>query len=322
MCQISLKSYFVALVQLRQAKEEIVSASKVAYRFLAGVASNSSATPNTLDNSSNGVSRFQGAWFRNIISPAAKPSSSTLPEDTSSLSSSSSSTDDEHPLENQNSLSDQMQCHHWNYRESLVHNIYRCSNLIVVDCSATPPLPSSCRVYIHHLALNMHHANDSDCCKLKFRLSMEKRNDKCRRHLAFASINDPWACSMDNHFLQIMEAMECSAAAATFILICPRFGISRFPVAKGATKRVMIFWYIFLAVKLSVQEVMGVYVSSACTLSFDPIYTVCNRHWDSLLGDMMANKNLRCNLSYSINFLRRWWNLGAGLDFVQLFQDS
>lgn len=100
-------------VRLRQAKEEIVTASKVAYKFLAGVTSNSSArtdNASTSDDSNNSSSRFQGAWFRNLISPAAKPSSSTLPGDPSSSSSSSlSSIDDELPLEQQNSTSAQMQ---------------------------------------------------------------------------------------------------------------------------------------------------------------------------------------------------------------------
>lgn len=84
-------------VKLRRAKDDIVTASKVAYRFLAGVASNSSAHTENTNNSNNGGSRFQGAWFKSLVSPAAKPSSSTLPEDLSA-SSSSSSSDDELPF--------------------------------------------------------------------------------------------------------------------------------------------------------------------------------------------------------------------------------
>lgn len=88
-------------IRLRQAKDEIVTASKVAYRFLAGVATSSPAKPEGTGNSnSSGGSRFQGAWFRNLISVGAKPSSSTVPEDSSS--------DDERPLDRQKS-SDQAQ---------------------------------------------------------------------------------------------------------------------------------------------------------------------------------------------------------------------
>ncbi|ONK59026.1 uncharacterized protein A4U43_C08F2210 [Asparagus officinalis] len=96
-------------VKLRQAKEEIVSASKVAYRFLAGVASNSSVSPSNTDNTNNGSPRFQGAWFKNLISPAPKPSTSTPPEDSSSCSS-SSATDDDQSLEHLRSTG-QLQCY-------------------------------------------------------------------------------------------------------------------------------------------------------------------------------------------------------------------
>ena len=89
---------FLNLLQLRQAKDDIVTASKVAYRFLAGVTLKSSATSENASNSNNGCSRFQGAWLRNLVSPGAKPSSSTHPED-SSLSPSPSSSDDELSLE-------------------------------------------------------------------------------------------------------------------------------------------------------------------------------------------------------------------------------
>lgn len=65
------------LLQFRQAKTEIVSASKVAYRFLLGVASNNSVSPDSPGNSSRGSPRFQGTWFKNLIANGAKPSSSS-----------------------------------------------------------------------------------------------------------------------------------------------------------------------------------------------------------------------------------------------------
>lgn len=60
-------------LRLRQAKTEIVSASKVAYRFLAGVTStsNSSESPGGSNRESP---RFQSTWFRNLVSIGAKPS--------------------------------------------------------------------------------------------------------------------------------------------------------------------------------------------------------------------------------------------------------
>ncbi|KAJ8536809.1 hypothetical protein K7X08_035210 [Anisodus acutangulus] len=65
-------------VRLRQAKTEIVTASKVAYRFFAGVASNNSVAPDSLSNSVRGTPRFQANWFKNFITTGAKPSSSDL----------------------------------------------------------------------------------------------------------------------------------------------------------------------------------------------------------------------------------------------------
>ncbi|KDP22234.1 hypothetical protein JCGZ_26065 [Jatropha curcas] len=64
-------------LRLRQAKAEIVSASKVAYRFLIGVASNNGSGPDSPGNSNRGTPRFQAAWFKNLITSGAKPSSST-----------------------------------------------------------------------------------------------------------------------------------------------------------------------------------------------------------------------------------------------------
>ncbi|XP_072963784.1 uncharacterized protein [Typha angustifolia] len=62
--------------RFRQAKTEIVTASKVAYRFMAGLTTNSPATPESPSNSNRGTPRFQGTWFKNIMSVGAKPSSS------------------------------------------------------------------------------------------------------------------------------------------------------------------------------------------------------------------------------------------------------
>ncbi|KAK6250629.1 hypothetical protein QUC31_008188 [Theobroma cacao] len=64
-------------VRLRQAKTEIVSASKVAYRFLVGVTSGSSGSSDSPGNSNRGTPRFQAAWFKNLITTGAKPSSSS-----------------------------------------------------------------------------------------------------------------------------------------------------------------------------------------------------------------------------------------------------
>ncbi|KAJ7000281.1 LOW QUALITY PROTEIN: desumoylating isopeptidase 1 [Populus alba x Populus x berolinensis] len=63
--------------RFRQAKTEIVSASKVAYRFLVGVTSNNGSGLESPENSNGGVPRFQGTWFKNLIANGAKPSSST-----------------------------------------------------------------------------------------------------------------------------------------------------------------------------------------------------------------------------------------------------
>ncbi|KAL3524312.1 hypothetical protein ACH5RR_017146 [Cinchona calisaya] len=65
-------------LKFRQAKTEIVTASKVAYRFLLGVASNNSVvSPDSAGNSTRGSPRFQGTWFKNLISAGADPSSSS-----------------------------------------------------------------------------------------------------------------------------------------------------------------------------------------------------------------------------------------------------
>ncbi|KAE8719722.1 putative receptor-like protein kinase [Hibiscus syriacus] len=64
-------------LRLRQAKTEIVSASKVAYRFLVGVTSSSNGGNDSPGNSNSGSPRFQAAWFKNLITTGAKPSSSS-----------------------------------------------------------------------------------------------------------------------------------------------------------------------------------------------------------------------------------------------------
>jgi hypothetical protein len=86
-------------LQFRQAKTEIVNASRVAYRFMAGLAPKNQAAPDSLDNSNQNrgspAPTFQGAWFKNIISAGTKPSSSG--------STPSQDTDDGSPLWRQNS---------------------------------------------------------------------------------------------------------------------------------------------------------------------------------------------------------------------------
>lgn len=69
--------FSVLVMQFRQAKTEIVTASKVAYRFLAGIASDSPS-----NSSDGGTPRFQQPmWFKNLIAPGAKPSTSAELED-------------------------------------------------------------------------------------------------------------------------------------------------------------------------------------------------------------------------------------------------
>ncbi|KAK9672598.1 hypothetical protein RND81_12G111200 [Saponaria officinalis] len=67
--------------RFKQAKTEIVSASKVAYRFLQGIATNSNSQVSTDSPSSNGTSpRFQ-SWFKNLIPAGDKPSTSAVLEE-------------------------------------------------------------------------------------------------------------------------------------------------------------------------------------------------------------------------------------------------
>lgn len=69
--------------RFRQAKTEIVTASKVAYQFLAGIASNNTTVPtdsSTSSSSSNGSPTpifQQPAWFKNLVAAGAKPSTSS-----------------------------------------------------------------------------------------------------------------------------------------------------------------------------------------------------------------------------------------------------
>jgi len=69
-------------LRFRQAKTEIVSASKVAYRFLVGVTNNVKTGPESPNNSNRGGGspRFQASWLRNIITTGAKPSTSSESE--------------------------------------------------------------------------------------------------------------------------------------------------------------------------------------------------------------------------------------------------
>lgn len=62
--------------RFRQAKTEIVSASKVAYRFLLGANSNAAASSESSGISNKGTPRFQAAWFKNLVS-APKPTESS-----------------------------------------------------------------------------------------------------------------------------------------------------------------------------------------------------------------------------------------------------
>lgn len=56
--------FSLSLVQLRQAKTEVVYASKVAYRFLLGGTSNvGSASESPCNDWNRGISRFQSTWL-------------------------------------------------------------------------------------------------------------------------------------------------------------------------------------------------------------------------------------------------------------------
>ncbi|XP_062213613.1 uncharacterized protein LOC133914531 [Phragmites australis] len=65
------------VLPFRQAKTEIVNASRVAYRFMAGLAQNNQGKADSPTNQKRNRPRFQGTWFKNIVSAGAKPSATT-----------------------------------------------------------------------------------------------------------------------------------------------------------------------------------------------------------------------------------------------------
>ncbi|KAI3808797.1 hypothetical protein L1987_24758 [Smallanthus sonchifolius] len=70
-------------MRFRQAKTEIVTASKVAYRFLAGITSNNTTqgSPGSPVGTDRSNPRFQQpAWFKNLVAAGAKPSTSATLE--------------------------------------------------------------------------------------------------------------------------------------------------------------------------------------------------------------------------------------------------
>ncbi|KAI3704862.1 hypothetical protein L1987_75091 [Smallanthus sonchifolius] len=70
-------------MRFRQAKTEIVTASKVAYRFLAGITSNNTTqgSPGSLVGTDRSNPRFQQpAWFKNLVAAGARPSTSATLE--------------------------------------------------------------------------------------------------------------------------------------------------------------------------------------------------------------------------------------------------
>ncbi|XP_076913587.1 uncharacterized protein LOC143572268 [Bidens hawaiensis] len=83
---IGVGGIFHSAVQFRQAKTENVTASKVAYRFLAGIGSNNAnnTAPGSPDSpgstNRNGPKFQQPAWFKSLVSAGAKPSSSATIE--------------------------------------------------------------------------------------------------------------------------------------------------------------------------------------------------------------------------------------------------
>ncbi|XP_076945397.1 uncharacterized protein LOC143616462 [Bidens hawaiensis] len=71
-------------MRFRQAKTEIVTASKVAYRFLSGITSKNNVTqgsPDSPGDTNRSNPRFQQpAWFKNLVAAGAKPSTSATLE--------------------------------------------------------------------------------------------------------------------------------------------------------------------------------------------------------------------------------------------------
>ncbi|KAG0454011.1 hypothetical protein HPP92_025315 [Vanilla planifolia] len=65
--------------RIRKAKEDIITASKVAYKFLASKASFPQTSPESPSNTNGaGTPRFQGTWLRSLASLGAKPSGSSF----------------------------------------------------------------------------------------------------------------------------------------------------------------------------------------------------------------------------------------------------
>ncbi|MED6198989.1 hypothetical protein PIB30_071795 [Stylosanthes scabra] len=72
-------------VRLRQAKTEVVSASKVALRFIVGLTNNvrngpPPESPNSNRGGGSASPRFQASWLKNMITTGAKPSTSSEAE--------------------------------------------------------------------------------------------------------------------------------------------------------------------------------------------------------------------------------------------------
>lgn len=88
------------MLQFKQAKTEIVSASKVAYRFLVGVTNNVIAAPEAPGNSNRGAPKFQASWFKNLITTGAKPSSSSEIDNEENVPRQQQQTDHSRPWQN------------------------------------------------------------------------------------------------------------------------------------------------------------------------------------------------------------------------------
>jgi hypothetical protein len=63
------------VLQFRQVKSDIANASRVAYEFLTGLGQKEhDRAESRAVNQNRSSPRFQGNWFRNIVSAGAKPS--------------------------------------------------------------------------------------------------------------------------------------------------------------------------------------------------------------------------------------------------------
>ncbi|GAU24623.1 hypothetical protein TSUD_289860 [Trifolium subterraneum] len=98
-------------LRFRQAKTEIVTASKVAYRFLLGVTNNVTTSvkpgPDSPNISNNEVSspRFQASWLKNLITNGAKPSTSSEAENQNGVHAQPTREEDDKALLQHNSSS-------------------------------------------------------------------------------------------------------------------------------------------------------------------------------------------------------------------------